>query len=78
MQTLHIKTRLKQAYRIDIKNSVSALATLIVKEKFRIGYAYEYQLATYGANLSSHEIILRFDFNLKRNTRWLFHNRCYF
>ena len=72
------KNKIETGISYRYKNSVSALTALIVKEKFRIGYAYEYQLATYGANLSSHEIILRFDFNLKRNTRWLFHNRCYF
>ena len=60
------------------KNSITTLFALIIKKKYRIGYSYDYRLANYGSNLSSHEITLRFDFNLKRNKRWLFHNNCYF
>lgn len=60
------------------QSSISALFALIVKQKFRIGYAYDYKFQTLGNNLSTHEIILHIDFNLKRNSRWLEHNRCYF
>jgi type IX secretion system PorP/SprF family membrane protein len=60
------------------KNSLSAMFSLILNKKYRVGYAYDYQLTNYGTNLSSHEIILRFDVDFKKNTRWLFHNKCYF
>ena len=60
------------------QNSISALFALIVNKKFRVGYAYDYKLQTLGNNLSSHEIIFHIDINLKRNTRWLAHNKCYF
>lgn len=70
--------RIETGVSYRYKNSISALAALIINEKFRIGYSYEYQLASYGPNFSSHEIMLRVDFTLERNTRWLFHNRCYF
>jgi type IX secretion system PorP/SprF family membrane protein len=64
------------SYRYE--NSVSALFALIINEKYRIGYAYDYKLSTLGGNLSSHEIIFHLDLNLKRNSRWLLHNKCYF
>lgn len=60
------------------QNSVSALFALIINKKYRIGYAYDHKLTTFGADLSSHEIILHLDFNLKRSTRWLLHDNCYF
>lgn len=60
------------------QNSISALFALTVKEKYRIGYAYDHKLSTFGGNFSTHEIILHLDFNLKRNTRWLLLNKCYF
>ena len=60
------------------ESSISALFALIVNQKIRIGYAYDYKLQTLGNNLSSHEIIFHIDINLKRNTRWLLHNKCYF
>lgn len=60
------------------QSSISALFALIINQKFRIGYAYDYKMQTLGNNLSTHEIILHLDINLKRNTRWLLHNRCYF
>ncbi|WP_343328895.1 type IX secretion system membrane protein PorP/SprF [Polaribacter staleyi] len=64
------------SYRYE--NSVSALFAIIFNKKYRVGYSYDYKLANYGSNLSSHEIILTFDFDLKRNSHWLYHNRCYF
>ena len=72
------KDKLEAGLSYRYENSVSALFALIINKKYRIGYSYDYKLAKYGSNLSSHEIILRFDFDLRRNTRWLFHNRCYF
>lgn len=60
------------------QNSLSVLFAVIVSEKFRIGYAYDHKLQTLGNNLSTHEIIFHIDINLRRNTRWLLHNRCYF
>jgi type IX secretion system PorP/SprF family membrane protein len=64
------------SYRYE--NSVSALFAIVINEKYRIGYAYDYKLSTLGGNLSSHEIIFHLDLNLKRNSRWLLHNKCYF
>jgi len=72
------KNKIEAGLSYRHKNSISAFFALILKEKYRLGYSYEYQLANYGGNLSSHEIILRIDLNLKRNTAWLFHNKCYF
>ena len=72
------KNKFETGVSYRYKNSMSALFALIIKEKYRIGYSYEYQFASYGGNLSSHEIVLRIDLDLKRNTRWLFHNKCYF
>jgi hypothetical protein len=64
------------SYRYE--NSVIALFALIINEKYRIRYAYDYNLFTPGGNFSSHEIIFHLDLNLKRNSRWLLHNKCYF
>ena len=72
------KNKIETGLSYRYKNSMSAFFALIIKEKYRIGYSYEYQLANYGSNLSSHEIILRIDLNLNRNMRWLFHNKCFF
>jgi type IX secretion system PorP/SprF family membrane protein len=72
------KNKLETGLSYRYKNSISALFAIIFKEKFRVGYSYDYKLSNYGTNLSSHEIIIRFDLDLKRNTRWLFHNKCYF
>lgn len=60
------------------QSSISALFALIINQKFRIGYAYDHKMQTLGNNLSSHEIIFHLDINLKRNSRWLIHNSCYF
>lgn len=60
------------------ENSISALFALIIKEKYRIGYAYDHKFTTLGGNFSTHEIILHLDINLKRNSRWLLSNKCYF
>lgn len=64
------------SYRFN--ESLSAMVSLQLSEKLKIGYAYDYQLGSLGANLSSHEIILRFDLNLNRNRRWILHNFCCF
>jgi type IX secretion system PorP/SprF family membrane protein len=60
------------------QNSVSALFSVILNEKFRVGYSYDYKTMNLGSNLSSHEIILHLNLDFKRNTRWLRHNKCYF
>jgi type IX secretion system PorP/SprF family membrane protein len=59
-------------------SSISAVFALILKKKYRVGYSYDYNTNNLGGNLSSHEIIVSFDLNLKRNSKWLFHNKCYF
>ncbi|SDS08745.1 type IX secretion system membrane protein, PorP/SprF family [Polaribacter sp. KT25b] len=60
------------------ENSMSALFALIIKKKYRIGYAYDHKFSILGGNLSSHEIIFHLDLDLRRNYRWLLHNKCYF
>lgn len=60
------------------KQSISALLAVIINKKVRIGYAYDYQLAEFGDNLISHEIILTLNLNLNRQTRWLYYDRCCF
>jgi len=72
------KDKIETGLSYRYQNSVSALFAIIINKKYRIGYSYDYTFADYGSNLSSHEIILRFDFDLNRSTHWLFHNRCYF
>lgn len=69
-----IETGLSYRYQ----NSISALFSLIVNEKFRVGYAYDYKIQNIAGNLSTHEIILHLDIDFKRNTRWLTHTKCYF
>ncbi|MFC4269663.1 PorP/SprF family type IX secretion system membrane protein [Polaribacter marinivivus] len=64
------------SYRFN--NSVSALFTLILNKKYRIGYAYDYKINNAIGNFNSHEFILHVDFSILRNTRWLRHNKCYF
>ncbi len=64
------------SYRYN--ESLSAMVTLFLSEKLKIGYAYDYQLGILGDNLSSHEIVLRFDLNLNRSRRWILHNFCCF
>nr|WP_302849154.1 type IX secretion system membrane protein PorP/SprF [Polaribacter porphyrae] len=60
------------------QNSISALFALIIKKKYRVGYSYDYKTTNVLGNLNTHEIILHFDFDFQRNTRWLRHNKCYF
>lgn len=72
------KEKIEAGLSYRYKESISALFAIIIKKKYRVGYSYDNRLSSYGNNLSSHEIIIRFDFDLRRNTRWLFHNRCYF
>lgn len=72
------KNKIEAGISYRYNTSISALFSIIKNKKYRIGYSYDYKLANYGSNLSSHEIIIRFDFDLKRNTRWLFHNKCSF
>jgi type IX secretion system PorP/SprF family membrane protein len=60
------------------QNSVSAMASIIFYDKFRVGYAYENYLSSLGQNLNSHEIILRLDLDLKRNKKWIYRDCCSF
>ena len=60
------------------QSSISALFTLLIKEKYRIGYAYDYKTISIPGNLNSHEFILHIDLDFERNSRWLRHNKCYF
>ena len=60
------------------QSSISALFTLLIKEKYRIGYAYDYKTISIPDNLNTHEIILHIDLDFERNSRWLRHNKCYF
>lgn len=64
------------SYRLH--DSLSAMLAVIIKKKYRIGYAYDYTLTGLGNNLSTHEIVLHIDFDLKRKGRWLFQSSCYF
>jgi len=60
------------------QSSISALFTLLIKEKYRIGYAYDYKTIAIPGNLNTHEFILHIDLDFERNSRWLRHNKCYF
>lgn len=72
------KNRIEAGLSYRFNNSISALFTLILKEKFRIGYAYDYKMNEAIGNFNTHEFILHVDFSILRNTRWLRHNKCYF
>jgi len=58
------------------QNSVSAMASVILYNRIRIGYAYENYFTTAVQNLNSHEIILRIDLKLNRKNKWLFLDCC--
>lgn len=60
------------------KNSVNLIFAILLNEKFRVGYSYDYTVDNLGEDLSSHEIILTIDFKLNRSFRWLTVNRCLF
>ena len=60
------------------QNSVSAVASVVLFDKLRVGYAYENYFSNIAQNLSSHEIILRIDLKLDRNKRWLYLDCCNF
>jgi len=64
------------SYRLQ--NSISAMASVVFYEKFRVGYAYENYLSGLGQNLNSHEIILRVDLDFKRNKKWIYRDCCSF
>jgi len=59
------------SYRIQ--KSISAMVSVILNEKFRIGYAYENYMTGLGKNLNTHEILLRIDLKFGDNNdrRWL-------
>lgn len=55
------------SHRFD--DSISGLVGFHVNEDFRIGYAYDHTLSSYGQfNSGSHEVMLLFDFN-RRNIK---------
>ncbi len=58
------------------QNSVSAMASVILYNRIRIGYAYENYFTTAVQNLNTHEIILRVDLKLNRKNKWLFLDCC--
>lgn len=60
------------------QNSASAMASVILYDRIRIGYAYENYFTTAVQNLNSHEIILRVDLKLNRKNKWLFLDCCSF
>ena len=64
------------SYRYN--DSLSIMLAYVLSEKIRFGYAYEHKFTDFGNNLSTHEILINFDLNLKRQGRWLQHNSCYF
>ncbi len=65
------------SYRYN--DSVSAMAALIISQKFRIGYSYDYTLTNLGGfNSGSHEIMLLVDFDFAKRGRWLNDSSCYF
>lgn len=72
------KEKIEAGLSYRLNNSISALFTLIVNKKYRIGYAYDYKINTAIGNFNTHEFILHVDFSILRNTRWLRHNVCYF
>lgn len=59
------------------QNSLSALFTLIVDKKYRIGYAYDYKMANIVGNFNTHEVMLHIDINLGKK-RWMEYGRCPF
>lgn len=64
------------SYRYE--NSLSVIFAVLLNNKYRVGYAYDHKFATFGDNLSSHEIILTVDLDLNRNSRWLETRKCPF
>lgn len=72
------KEKIETGLSYRYKNSLSALFTVVLSKKYRIGYAYDHRFSILGGNLSSHEIVFQMDLNFKRNTRWLLFNNCYF
>lgn len=72
------KEKIEAGISYRFNDSMSALFSLVIKEKYRIGYAYDYKINTAIGNFNTHEFILHVDFSILRNTRWLRHNKCYF
>ncbi len=65
------------SYRYN--DSVSGLIALLVNKSFRIGYTYDYTLTNLGNyNSGSHEIMLLFDLDFGKRSRWLNDSSCYF
>ena len=70
------KIELGLSYRYH--DSASAMIAVVLGKNFRIGYAYDKTLTDLGSNLSSHEVMLMIDFNLKSKGRWLDNPSCSF
>ncbi len=65
------------SYRYD--DSVSAMIAILPSKSMRIGYSYDYTLTNLGEfNSGSHEIILLFDIDFAKRSRWLKGTSCYF
>jgi len=65
------------SYRYD--DSVSAMIAILPNKNMRIGYSYDYTLTNLGKyNSGSHEIILLFDIDFAKRSRWLKGTSCYF
>ena len=59
------RVELGLSHRFD--DSISALVGFQVNDDFRVGYAYDHTTSTFGEfNSGSHEILLLFDFNVKK------------
>ncbi len=72
------KEKIEAGLSYRLENSISALFSIIINKKYRIGYAYDYKMNSIIGNFNSHEFIIHLDFNLLRNTRWLEPNKCFF
>lgn len=57
------------SYRLN--ESISGMIGFTVNSDFRIGYAYDHTVNYLGKyNSGSHEVLLLYDFNIKKNPRW--------
>lgn len=60
-------------------DSLSGMLAIILNKNLRIGYTYDHTLTDLGgSSLSTHEIMLILDIDLKKNGPWLPHTSCYF
>jgi len=65
------------SYRYN--DSISGMIALMLTENLRLGYAYDHTLTDLGDfNSGTHELMLLFDFDMKKRARWLNDSSCYF